>query len=117
MQKEAKARIKINKLLEQAGWFLMDTDHHKANVLLEASVKIKDLGDNYENIHKGAIDYLLLDEKDFPVCVLEAKSEDKDPLIGKEQARKYAASQAMCYILLFPRFNNKSIRKTASRRS
>jgi type I restriction enzyme R subunit len=43
---------------------------------------------------------LLLDEKSFPICVLEAKSEDKDPLVGKEQARKYANSQNVRFIIL-----------------
>jgi len=100
MQKEAKARIKINQLLEQAGWFLVDTDKHKANVLLEPGVKLRELGDNFEKHPKGYVDYLLLDEKNFPVCVLEAKSEDKDPLTGKEQARRYAASQNVRYIIL-----------------
>lgn len=100
MQKEAKARIKINKLLEQAGWFVIDTGKNTANVHLEPSVKISELGENYEKISKGAVDYLLLDEQNFPVCVLEAKSEDKDPLTGKEQARKYATSQNVRYIIL-----------------
>ncbi|WP_460967095.1 hypothetical protein [Spirosoma migulaei] len=34
-QKEAKARIKINKLLEEAGWRFFDTDKEPANVTLE----------------------------------------------------------------------------------
>ncbi len=34
-------------------------------------------------------DFLLLDEKGFPFVVLEAKSEDKDPLVSKEQARRF----------------------------
>ena len=33
-EKEAKARIKINKLLEEAGWRLLDDEKGKANVLL-----------------------------------------------------------------------------------
>jgi type I restriction enzyme R subunit len=31
---------------------------------------------------------------------LEAKSEDKDPLVGKEQARKYANSLNVRFIIL-----------------
>ena len=100
MAKEAQARIKINKLLEEAGWRLIDNDQGKANVILEGNVKIADLGENFEKTTDGFIDYLLLDENNFPVCVLEAKSEDKDPLIGKEQARRYANSQNIRYILL-----------------
>ena len=48
----------------------------------------------------GFIDFLLLDERGFPVVVLEAKSEDKNPLDAKEQARKYATSQNVRFIIL-----------------
>lgn len=58
MQKEAKARIKINKLLEQAGWRLIDTSEDLANVKLEGSVKLEDLGENFENATRGFVDYL-----------------------------------------------------------
>ena len=40
MSKEAKARIKINKLLEDAGWRLLDDENGKANVELEQGVSI-----------------------------------------------------------------------------
>jgi len=36
----------------------------------------------------------------FPFIVLEAKAEDKSPLVGKEQARKYARSQNCRFIIL-----------------
>ncbi len=39
-EKEAKARIKINKLLEEADWRFFDTPEGKANVLLENNGKI-----------------------------------------------------------------------------
>ena len=48
----------------------------------------------------GFIDFLLLNEKGFPFIVLEAKSEDKEPLVGKEQARKYARSQNCRFVIL-----------------
>jgi len=38
-------------------------------------------------------------KKAFPL-LSEAKAEDKSPLIGKEQARKYARSQNCCFIIL-----------------
>ena len=38
MNKEAKARVKINKLLEDAGWRLLDDENGKANVELEQEV-------------------------------------------------------------------------------
>ena len=40
MQKEAKARIKINKLLEGAGWRFFDDENGKTNIQLENNVKI-----------------------------------------------------------------------------
>lgn len=100
MEKEAKARLKINTLLEESGWRLLEKDGKMANVQVEANVKLTEMGDDFENISDGFIDYLLLDERGFPICVLEAKSEDKDPLIGKEQARIYANAQNIRFILL-----------------
>ena len=100
MQKEAKARIKINKLLEESGWRFFDENGKKANVILESNVKIDELGDNFEKTSNGFIDFLLLDDRSFPLIVLEAKSEDKNPLIGKEQARKYAKNSNCRFVLL-----------------
>ena len=105
MPKEAQARIKINKLLESAGWRFFDDSVGKANVALEPNVKlsqsqINELGENFESTKNGFIDFLLLDDKSFPLVVLEAKSEDKSPLVGKEQARKYAKSQNCRFVIL-----------------
>ena len=105
MQKEAKARIKINKLLEQSGWRFFDDENGSANISLEINAKItqKDIdafGNDFEKTKNGFIDFLLLDEKGFPLVVLEAKSEDKIPLDGKEQARKYAKSQNVRFVIL-----------------
>ena len=58
------------------------------------------LGEDFEKTEKGFIDFLLLNEKGFPFIVLEAKAENKDPLVGKEQARKYAKSQNCRFVLL-----------------
>jgi len=103
--KEAKARIKINKLLEESGWRFFDYASGKANIVLEPKVKltkaaIDALGENFEQTGNGFIDFLLLDEAGFPLVVLEAKSEDKNPLVGKEQARKYAKSQNCRFVIL-----------------
>jgi type I restriction enzyme R subunit len=103
--KEAKARIKINKLLEESGWRFFDQATGKANIVLEPKVKLTKaavdaLGDNFEDASNGFIDFLLLDENGFPLVVLEAKSEDKNPLVGKEQARKYAKSQNCRFVIL-----------------
>ena len=105
MVKEAQARIKLNKLLEESGWRFFDDGKLKANIVLEPKVKlthaaINALGENFETSSNGFIDFLLLDEASFPLLVLEAKAEDKNPLIGKEQARKYAKSQNCRFIIL-----------------
>lgn len=104
-EKEAKSRLKINKLLEEAGWRFFDDESGPANVQVEPNIKItkrqfNDFGENFEKICNGFIDFLLLDENGKPFIVLEAKSEDKDPLIGKEQARTYAKSQFVKYVIL-----------------
>ena len=103
--KEATARIKINKLLEAAGWRFFAEGSSPANIRLEPSVTIKStdldaFGDNFEKSTKGFVDFLLLDARDFPLLVLEAKAENKNPLIGKEQSRKYAKSQGCRFIIL-----------------
>lgn len=103
--KEAKARIKINNLLEESGWRFFDHAAGKANIVLEPQVKltkarIDALGDNFEQSSNGFIDFLLLDDSGFPLVVLEAKAEDKNPLVGKEQARKYAKSQNCRFVIL-----------------
>ena len=105
MSKEAKARIKINDFLKEAGWKFFDDGEGKANIVLENNVKITEshintLGDNFETTKNGFVDFLLLDKKGFPFIVLEAKSEDKHALAGKEQARKYAQSQHCRFIIL-----------------
>lgn len=103
--KEAKARIKINRLLEEAGWRFFDEDGKPANVQLEPNVKmskrqVDNMGEDFDKIKNGFVDFLLLDEKGHPFIVLEAKSEDKDPLVGKEQARTYAKSLFIKYVIL-----------------
>jgi type I restriction enzyme R subunit len=103
--KEATARIKINRLLDAAGWRFFDEGTEHANIQLEPSVHITRaqldaLGDDFSAVERGFVDFLLLDHKGFPLIVLEAKAEDKDPLIGKEQARKYARSQNCRFVIL-----------------
>ena len=66
--KEAAARIKINKLLETAGWRFFADAKGPANIKLEPSVTVKTqdldaLGENFEKASKGFIDFLLLNEK------------------------------------------------------
>jgi len=98
--KEAKARIKINKLLDDSEWRFDDEEKGKANIQLEAGVKMSDLGDDFEHTKNGYIDYLLLDDKSFPFCVLEAKKESIHPLSAKEQARDYATGKNCRFVIL-----------------
>lgn len=102
---EAKARIKINRLLEDAGWRFFDNEDGPANIILEGKASLSKhelnaLGDDFETNSSGFIDFLLLDERGFPLIVLEAKREERSPLDGKEQARKYARSQNVRFIIL-----------------
>ena len=94
MAKEATSRLKINKLLEESGWILVDTPDSKSNVVVEPKVKRSDTNDI------GFIDYLLLDKKGFPLVVVEAKREERDPLVGKEQSRSYAINIKARFIIL-----------------
>ena len=103
--KEAAARIRINRLLEAAGWRFFADGKGPANIQLERSVTLKtqdidSLGDDFEKVTKGFIDFFLLNEKGFPFIVLEAKAEGKNPLVGKEQARKYAKSENCRFVIL-----------------
>jgi len=60
--KEAKARIKIDKLLEESGWRFDDNEKGQASIQLESGVKYAELGDDFENEARGFIDFLLLDK-------------------------------------------------------
>lgn len=105
MAKEASSRIKINRLLEEAGWRFFADGNKPANIQLESKVAISEreldaLGDDFEKHSKGFVDFLLLDGKGFPLIVLEAKSESKNPLVGKEQARRYARSLNCQFVIL-----------------
>lgn len=99
-RKEAAARLKINKLLEESNWRLFDDGNRRANVRVESHVKFEQLGDDYENTPNGYIDYLLVDDDNYPIAVLEAKRESINPLGAKEQARKYAYQANARYIIL-----------------
>ncbi len=85
--KEATARIKINKLLEAAGWRFFSDGQLPANIQLEPKVTIEKLavdalGEDFEKSANGYVDFLLLNDRGFPFIVLEAKAEVKSPLVG-----------------------------------
>lgn len=97
---EATARLKINQMLTDSGWRLVDEDNKRANVQVESGIKLEEVGDDYEHATNGAIDYLLMDENNHPLAVLEAKRESISPLSAKEQARNYANNAHARYIIL-----------------
>lgn len=105
-KKEASARLKINKLLEESGWILIDEGSKRANVDVETrlrpgeKINTKDAGEDFQNVNGGFIDYLLLDDNQKPVAVLEAKRESIAPLSAKEQARNYANGMHVRYVIL-----------------
>ncbi len=91
--------------MEDAGWRFFDDENGIANIQLENNVKITkthfdEFGEDFEKTSDGYIDFLLLDDKGFPLVVLEAKREGKNPLDAKEQARKYAKSINVRYVIL-----------------
>ncbi len=103
--KEASARIKINRLLEESGWRFFDDGNGPANIVLEPNTKITEtqinaLGEDFDTTKNGYIDFLLLDRDGRPLIVLEAKSEAKNPLSAKEQARRYAREQDARFVIL-----------------
>lgn len=105
MKNEAHARIKINQLLEEAGWRFFDNEQGLANILLENHVKITQnevdaWGNDFEKVKSGSLDFLLVDSNNKPICVLEAKKESLHPLVAKEQARKYAKTVGAQFIIL-----------------
>ena len=103
-KKEAAARLKINRLLEDAGWRLVDNKDSRANVDVETrlggDVDEHNLGQDFDNVHAGFIDYLLLDDDQKPIAVLEAKRESIAPLSAKEQARNYANGMHVRFVIL-----------------
>jgi len=103
--KEASARIKINKLLEESGWRFEDSAEGKANILVESGVKFNSIDENFENAitkdgRRGSIDFLLLDKDGRPLVVLEAKKSSIDPLSAKDQARNYAYQSGARFVIL-----------------
>lgn len=92
-------------MLVESGWRFFDSENGPANIQLELNVKITDnfinnLGEDFENVKNGFVDYLLLDEKQSPLVIVEAKKSDKHPLDGKEQARQYALNLRAKYVIL-----------------
>lgn len=82
--KEAKARIIINQLLIDAGWRFFDSEEGKANIQLEPNVKITQqaldsLGEDYQKVKNGFVDYLLLDDNSTPLLIAGSFSSSSHP--------------------------------------
>jgi type I restriction enzyme R subunit len=103
--KEAQARIKINKKLELSGWRFFEDDNKPASIICEHRITKKkykqdELGNDFEKIENGFVDYLLLNTDKRPVALVEAKRESINPLDAKEQAREYARGLNIRFIFL-----------------
>ena len=96
--KEATARIKINKLLEAAGWRFFSEGPAPANIRLEPAIAIQSvvldaLGADFEKVERGFVDFLLLDARGVPLIVLEKvfglipRFKSKDELLEEEFAK------------------------------
>ncbi len=82
MTPERKAREQITRMIEMAGWTYRE----------EAPARRRN--------GAGFADYMLFDDAGTAVALLEAKSADKHPLIGKEQAREYGVSLGVSHVIL-----------------
>ena len=89
---EANQRMRIDKLLLDSGWIIHGWENQDGRGEINVDAEVRSEG-------KPA-DYVLKDSADFPLCVIEAKKELIDPLIGKEQARGYAESLNCRFIIL-----------------
>lgn len=84
MSKETDVRIVIDRLLREAGWDI----ENKSRVSTE------------EPTAEGRADYLLKDSRTRPLAIVEAKRFSIDPYSAKDQAREYAQSLPVHFILL-----------------
>ena len=84
MSSEAFSRVLIDKALEESEWNLLNP--HQVRFELSSTT--------------GRADYVLMDSKGLPLCVLESKNLEKDPYDAKEQASKYADKLKAPFIIL-----------------
>ncbi|MBN1887475.1 MAG: DEAD/DEAH box helicase family protein [Thermoflexales bacterium] len=84
MPQETDARIVIDRLLREAGWDIED----KAQVSTE------------EAVTAGRADYVLKDSRARPLVVIEAKRFSVDPYAAKDQAREYARTLPVHFVIL-----------------
>ena len=84
MPQETDARLIVDRLLREAGWDIED----KAQVSTE------------ESAAGGRADYVLKDSRSRPLAAIEVKRFSVDPYSAKDQARAYAQSLPVHFILL-----------------
>ena len=84
MNNEAHARIVIDKLLEAAGWDITNFAQVSPD----------------EAASDGRADYILKDTRTRPLAVIEAKRFSIDPYSAKEQAKEYATSLPVPFVIL-----------------
>jgi hypothetical protein len=84
MGNEAHARIVIDKLLEAVGWDITNLSQVSPD----------------EAASDGRADYILKDTKTRPLAVIEAKRFSIDPYSAKEQAKEYATSLPVPFVIL-----------------
>ena len=83
---EASARIKINKLLEEAGWRFFNEPVGPANIRLEIGVKIEsavlnDMGNDFKHIKskRGGVGFFAEQER-LPPCRSRSQVRDQGPV-------------------------------------
>lgn len=83
--KEARARIKINKLLENAGWRFEQDSSGPANLVLESSGSLTKaymndtFGEDFEKSGKSYNDYLLIGSDHRPLVLFRSKKRKYTP--------------------------------------
>lgn len=89
IENEAQARQIIDEMLRASGWTFTGTDR---NVIVESATKT--------DTSCGHVDYMLLNRNGHPLCIIEAKKPEINPLSAKEQARRYAESKNVRMVIL-----------------
>lgn len=79
---EALARVKIDNMLTECGWRLIDDGEKRKNVVLEQGHR--------RGSSTKFTDYLLLDKYNRPISLIEAKKKDYPLKSAKRQAMDYA---------------------------
>ncbi len=90
---EPLARIKIDELLKVACWRFFANENGPANIKTEYPIDLKPG-------QRGEADYVLLDKRNRPLVVIEAKNHETNPLTAKDQARDYAENVKARFVIL-----------------